>query len=133
MNSESPNPRKQFLDDHSILKRNLHHIAYSVPSLELFPSCLKYWTYKEHQIYMGYVEEDFLTEYIYPLSNNSLIKRVLLNEEMAFDHFCFKMCPMDYPFPLLKVTNKFYSGLWCCDVQFFYDKANDLKVEFIWL
>jgi hypothetical protein len=133
MNSVIPNDRKRFLDEHASLKVNLHHLAYSVPILELFPECIKYWTYDKHGIYMGYTEQEGLTEYIYPTSNNSLIRGVLVNEGMVFDHFCFAISPKDYPFNLLKVTDKFYSDLWGCDVQFFYDKLNDLKIELIWL
>lgn len=133
MKAVIPYDKAQFLIQNPSLKINLHHSAFSVPNLELFPPCIKYWTHEKHGIYMGYVHEDVLTEYIHPISNSSLIKGVLVNEGMEFDHFCFSISPTDYPFPLLKVTDKFYSGLWDCDVQFFYDKLNKLKIEFIWL
>ena len=122
-----------FLDQNLRLKENLHHIGYSVPRLDLFPLCIKYWNHDPHGIYMGYILSDFLIEYICPVGNKSLIKSVSSNEAIEVDHFCFSINPSEYPFPLLRVTDKFYSDLWGYDVQFFYDRFNDVKIEFIWL
>lgn len=114
------------------LQNSLHHIGYSVPNLTLFPECLKYWTFEEHSIFMGYrFQNGQIEEFIFPTSNTSLIKGVLGNSGLKFDHFCFNMQEKDYPFRLLKVTDHFYSCLWNHNVQFFYDLTNKLKVELI--
>lgn len=133
MNVSIPDSKQSLLDEHLILKLNLHHIAYSVPKLEMFPQCIKYWNFEKHGIYMGYTYQNCYIEYVYPISDSSLIKSVKFNETILFDHFCFAIRPNDYPYNLLKVTNKFYSDLWGSDVQFFYDALNDLKIEIIWL